>query len=934
METLARLPAPCCILLAIRLASESNIAPLRTLCSRRQDALPVEILLSVLLTYLPETTDPSSYTTLVQEVVSDSFDHVEASDSIDTSAVNGLSAKRAQKRVQKANLLPLPHPTYSDAPNEPLTNFLIHRSHRIDAETGLLDLIPHLVLPFIESSTYLRTWFISTVLPLLRHDYEYYPQSVPISLDSFASLSGQRALDTLLSHQQSESENGEHTRALARDLRGLVGPWVYGATSRKRRRTGGTAQRRLSVAPHEEKGERTGTALEIESAWDHVFGWIVHTASEGDFSVVIQGIDEWDGPEDVDFGGYEESSHYLDDEVQQKLERRYGQAAIGSIYAVDKDSLDIIQGAHSLLVRLARLIDAEHPPDLAASVAELPTIDSEPRILSETSPSLLQYDALLKPDQPLTSPNEDSFDILQMFVYTAYILHAINQPLSITNVAKFRLRSDREEQLHMLQKILHTSTTQMKRDDGQWQLLRDRLLWLWGWGSERGHKNTHNGVGIFGKIPRDALEQEILKALLNAGRTSLATKIYVQSSQPHGLASDVIERAILEVILHYYDTASNGNKTRGTMKKASDLLSTFRPFFKQSSFFRQTEALLAATHALSFYSLTLQRGVPFQPVNIRIRSDPLTLVKAILEQNPRSYTKLDDLSSIGEQLVSAGLEHSDGRAPLVTIPDDVLKKQRGEARRRVIGMAIEAALNEDDFETAYSYVTTRLNTSSLATPTVDTSTDASRQTEENPTWRAAFLAGRHEGTPMSSSYTSTGSGPNINNSALRRIEQRMELLSQALMLAPPSALPEVLGVWQECEAEMSSINALEAEEEQRFNDRADRRLPGEFIHPNTFVQPRREVGRGAVEESPMGLFDVARGAAAAFSRNATGLSGGLKLGGQAQGHTRTASIAKSDSESITSDGEEQRVRKRDMLSNAVTGGLASGLGWVLGEFAC
>jgi hypothetical protein len=28
--------------------------------------------------------------------------------------------------------------------------------------------------------------------------------------------------------------------------------------------------------------------------------------------------------------------------------------------------------------------------------------------------------------------------------------------------------------------------------------------------------------------------------------------------------------------------------------------------------------------------------------------------------------------------------------------------------------------------------------------------------------------------------------------------------------------------------------------------------------------------------------------------------------------------------------EQQRVRRRDMVTNAVSGGLASGLGWVLG----
>jgi hypothetical protein len=126
----------------------------------------------------------------------------------------------------------------------------------------------------------------------------------------------------------------------------------------------------------------------------------------------------------------------------------------------------------------------------------------------------------------------------------------------------------------------------------------------------------------------------------------------------------------------------------------------------------------------------------------------------------------------------------------------------------------------------------------------------------------------------------------------------------------------------------------------------------------------------------MGLFDVARGAAAALSRSAFPLRGaakasssttasdhasngklglsssnkqptsptaaqhqsrtsleslsrfGLNLGGS--GSARTSSEMERSGYSEGSVGEEQRVRKRDMLSSAVTGGLASGIGWVLG----
>ena len=126
--------------------------------------------------------------------------------------------------------------------------------------------------------------------------------------------------------------------------------------------------------------------------------------------------------------------------------------------------------------------------------------------------------------------------------------------------------------------------------------------------------------------------------------------------------------------------------------------------------------MIAATHALSFYSLILQHGVPFQPVSIRVSQDPIGLISKVLEQNPRSYTKVDDLIAIGQNLVSAGLPVEPTEGNLDELDErldgaEVLAIKRKDAERRVTFMAIEAALSEDDFETAYSYIVSRLTPS-------------------------------------------------------------------------------------------------------------------------------------------------------------------------------------------------------------------------------
>lgn len=359
-------------------------------------------------------------------------------------------------------------------------------------------------------------------------------------------------------------------------------------------------------------------------------------------------------------------------------------------------------------------------------------------------------------------------------------------------------------------------------------------------------------------------------------------------------------------------------------------ISVFRECFPTSQALTRAKSLLTATHLMSFYSLTLQHGVPFQPVNIRAHKDPMRLVGKILEQNLRSYTKLDDLLDIGQHLVAAGLVSTpEGSDPTLDSMGN-LGEQISLAKRRITGMAIEAALQENDFDTAYSYVINRLSPPPPSSSASDSLSRPPSDSQDDTSWRAAYHAGCYKPT-----------NPSLGPSALRRLEQRMELLAQALLLAPPASLPEILTIWRRCEEDLNTVSAREAIEEERWNTKGDRHIPGGFSRDSIpTVQKSREASRAAMnEEAPMGLFDVARGAATALSKNAFPLRS-PRLGGGSSGglqSPRERSLSKmgsgaSDSGSGT-DMEGQRVRKRDMVSNMVTGGLASGIGWVLGKFA-
>lgn len=936
LPQLQELSGPQCVLLAVQYATESNVAALRAVTALREADLPLELVLRILLTYLPEETDPTSYCELLAQLCTGSRT---AGDSPSTAlhlpvAIVGLSNSRAQKKKRALELLLVVHDLYTaETELDLLSHFLIHRAHRIDTQTGLLDLVPRLVVPFLGHSEYLRAWFIATALPLLRMSYEYYPQSVTSSLDEFAQLGGRRAINYQLAHVRNAA--AVDARHLARDLKGIVAPWMCGAAQRKRRRLVGK-ERRASVSQEQ--------APELED-WDSLFQWLLDTSKEH-LGLVTAAIGEWDGPEDMDLGGYDEGRDYVDDEQQRRLEVRYAQTIFACLYLVEKSDTEILNTAHSLMGRICDLLNYDPPPHLTISPEVLPTYNLKTPFLQDCTTSLLREERLLDSENVITKPTQDAVRVLELIIFSSYVLSTLQHPMSIREISKISLRDDHPEQLALLQKVLHILTSGPAKDGNQWTSIRSKLIWLWSWGSES-RDGDRVAQGILGMLERKTLEIEVFKALLESNHFPLAIQLYVQPGfgEQSLLASDV-EQVVLASAMHYYDNASNGNRERGGMKRATDIIAAFSPHFSTSSRFQRMHALLTATHALSYYSLILQHGVPFQPVNIRVSRSPLMLIRKLLSQNLGSYTKLDDLISIGQNLVIAMpttiLDEEQDAPPL---DSSTTKCQKAAAEHRVTGMAIEAALEEGDFETAYSYVVNRL-TPDTPTPGLpfssqgvsfgSTESDDQDDDAEEIAWRAALRAGRYK----SSNISSLSQAGNAARADLRRLEQRMELLSQALLLAPPKHLEEVLGVWQECEAEMMDLLAQETEAEERFNDAADRKLPGAFDLDMRIVQPRREFGRGAVEESPMGLFDVARGAASAFSKSAFPLRGSAQAASKpnpkqsTEGSSR-ASIDLSDSGSMM--GYDDRVRKRDMVANAATGALAtgsgalaSGLGWVLG----
>ncbi|KAI2788738.1 hypothetical protein POX_e06759 [Penicillium oxalicum] len=917
------------VLLATHLCAAGDISGLSALKSLHPHCFPTERFLRIILTYLPESTEPTAYIPLLQQSTENQT--VEPGDAkIDTSAVSSLSEELARKRVQKLRLRPLLRDDEEQEVQsaDHLTQFIIHRAHLVDTETALQPLILSLTFPFFESRPVLRTWLISSLLPALRLNYEFYPdREETISLAVLESMDDQTAINVLLSITNSKGNEMD----LVNNLRGLIGPWLYGSSRTKRRRLNENArQNTISFVQGTPKPQ-----LDDLAGWEYVNEWLL-SRSLSDYNSVVSAFTRWKGPGDIDLGGYDDPDTQLPAEKKKELLSRYAQAGLSVVYAHADPSQSALDRSFQIVERVTKLLELEEFSYLSASDTSLPSVDFDAERISSTSRASLFQNALLIRANPLTRPSSASVSFLSALLLSLRIMTQFGYPIQCRAAATICLHNGEDAQLAEVRNLISAAVKQQRTRES-WEVARSQLLWLRNWQAD--HSRTVDDKpcaphhGLFWKISRYTIEREILKALLEAKEYQLAAKIYLQPGSPMNV--EQVEAAVVEAIFAAYDNASNGNRTRGGMLKANDLLQAFEPHFPSSVSLKQISALIAATHALSFYSLTLQHGVPFEPVNIRVHPDPLCLVEKVLDQNKNSYTKLDDLLSIGRNLVKAGLSMSPSPADQEShYQQEQLSEEDAlvTAERRITSLAISSALNSDDFGTAYSYILTRLTPSSM----LPTSTPLLSQSAlpDDVSWRAVYNAGR---------YRSASPNPSASlQSQITHLSQRMELLSLALILAPsPDPLPEILGAWRRCDEEMSSLRAREQQEEDVWDAKGDSlsTVPGGFgptdSERDAFdtaqqrtarrARARSAMPRNHPHEAPMGLFEVARGAAMALHKNA------FPLRGASDTSRPSASVSTADADrSISPDDGEGRVRKRDMVSNIVTGGLASGIGWVLG----
>lgn len=250
------------------------------------------------------------------------------------------------------------------------------------------------------------------------------------------------------------------------------------------------------------------------AGWDTIWGWLAEKIQSGDWAGFVEVIRRWDGP--------------LGDEM---LREQYARFAIAGCYMCRDTGSWVLEGMRAVQRKLMGLVAS---CNMGSAVYTAPTIVGD----------------LLDKRNPLTEPNTESLKLLDMLITSAGILS-----LPLATAVKVKVEGSHDDQKALLVRYIRGGPIWTKRSDEDWRKTRDGVRWL------------RNKSKIMGKLSSEETEKILLSGMLAATRFELVKEFYVDG-HAGALGNEDVERSVLDAFREFYDNASNGNKTRGSMKNA------------------------------------------------------------------------------------------------------------------------------------------------------------------------------------------------------------------------------------------------------------------------------------------------------------------------------------------------------------------------------
>ncbi|PIA15773.1 hypothetical protein COEREDRAFT_87523 [Coemansia reversa NRRL 1564] len=197
-------------------------------------------------------------------------------------------------------------------------------------------------------------------------------------------------------------------------------------------------------------------------------------------------------------------------------------------------------------------------------------------------------------------------------------------------------------------------------------------------------------LGLFGCLPADAAALTLLRGHLRRSQFE-AARVLLDNDPP--IADEAAVRdAIREAAQELFDNAETGCRDVGLLRDATQCLDLLTPMWKNDAGVRRERLLIDAAHLV--WTLAPSGGSePVLPIEIRLGSDPIALLRLVLSRSPGSYRKQRVVRELGAVLLTLS---GDGNA---TASSDLQVHSASDAL--VVVVVLEAALAAEDYQFAY-----------------------------------------------------------------------------------------------------------------------------------------------------------------------------------------------------------------------------------------
>ena len=177
---------------------------------------------------------------------------------------------------------------------------------------------------------------------------------------------------------------------------------------------------------------------------------------------------------------------------------------------------------------------------------------------------------------------------------------------------------------------------------------------------------------------------------------------------------------------------------------------------------RKEREFIEATSRIASFNVSLRRGIPILPIEIRLTKDKLTLIAAVLSSNESAYKHAEVILELVRKL---------------GFRDDAL------AEVKTLAMVAETALQAEDFPRAFE-ANERMIAAVVkmrATAPLNGGVDARVQEATEVCWVACYQLGRQ---------------PECDD-----VPRKLMLLGRALELCPADKIIDILPAWRKLDAE-------------------------------------------------------------------------------------------------------------------------------------